>query len=433
MRALRWVRRLYTLSMFLVLPLMLYRLLARSLRTPGYRQRIGERFGRFRAPPIGRSIWVHAVSVGEFNAALPLIEALLSRCRDHTMVVTTITPTGSERVTKVLGARVVHVYLPYDLPHLVRRFLDRIRPRVAVVMETEIWPNVFFALRERQVPLLIANARVSQRSLRGYGPAQPLIREALRTAAWIGAQSRTDAERFLRLGAEPQRLEVVGNIKFDMHVLPELAEQGRRWRERLGARRPVWIAASTHDGEEAPVLDAHARILGRFPDALLILAPRHPERFRAAFALCRSYGFRSALRSDAELEPAGLQCFVVDSLGELLQFYAAADVAFVGGSLDRIGGHNVLEPAALGRPVLIGPHTDNFAEVTAQLIEAGAAQRVADGNALGRQVLAIFAQPEIGQRMGAAALAAVARQRGAVDRVLAQTLAALDGRLRPGP
>jgi 3-deoxy-D-manno-octulosonic-acid transferase len=411
-------RHLYTLAMYLAMPVILYRLAFRGLRNRGYFRRWLERFGWFDAE-FASSIWVHAVSVGEFNAAMPLIEALIAAHPNDKMVVTTITPTGSERVQKRLGERVFHVYLPYDLPGAIERFLRRVRPRIAVVMETEIWPNLYFALQRAQVPIFIANARLSERSLRGYGPAISLMRDAVRCVQLIAAQSRGDADRFRRLGAQPERIQIVGNIKFDMAVPPDIQSQSLALRDLWGALRPVWIAASTHEGEEAAVLQAHARVLGRFPDALMILVPRHPERFRAAINLCRSFGFRTTCRSEDGLAGIDSQCFVVDTMGELLKFCGCADVAFVGGSLDAIGGHNVLEPAALKKPVLTGPHTFNFAEICESMIEAGGLVRVRNGPDLGTQLIRVLSDPALASRLASAALGVVERERGAVPRTLA--------------
>ncbi len=427
----RVMRGLYTAATYVMAPFVLYRLAARGLRNRGYFARWRERFGLFDAPDRNRSIWVHAVSVGEVNAAIPLIDALMERYPDRRMVVTTITPTGSDRVLQVFADRVFHVYLPYDLPAGIRRFLDRIRPELAVVMETEIWPNLFLACHRRGIPIIVANGRLSERSLRGYGPVRSLARLAIRCATYVAAQSPHDVERFLRLGAVPERTTVVGNLKFDMPVPQGLLLRCQQVRERWGPRRPVWIAASTHEGEEAPVLQAHAKILSRFPDALLLLAPRHPERFRPALSLCRNYGFRTSSRSEDEYPGLDSQVFVVDTMGELVDFYATCDVAFVGGSLDPIGGHNVLEAAALGKPVLVGPHTFNFAEITEDLLLARAAWQIEDGNALGTATLNLLSDAALREEIGAAAMALVARDRGAVDRIMKLCEAMVRGELKP--
>ena len=411
-------RLLYTLVMYLGTPIIVYRLTSRGLRHRDYFSRWRERFGFFSPPPIKGSIWVHAVSVGEVNAALPLIEALMRRYADHTCVVTTITPTGSERVRQVLGDRVFHVYLPYDLPASVRRFLDRVRPRLGVIMETEIWPNLYHECSARDIPLVIANGRLSERSLRGYRPVWSLAREALRRARFIAAQSAADAKRFEVLGAEAERVCVAGNLKFDMTVPPEAGRVAARMRESWGVKRPVWIAASTHEGEELAVFEAHLEVLKRFPDALLLIAPRHPERFRAAEQVGRHLGFNVAVRSIDWAPQAATQCFVIDTMGELMNYFAAVDVAFVAGSIEPIGGHNVLEPAALGRPVLVGPQTFNFAEITRTLVDAGGAVQFREASQLGGEVVALLRDEPQRSRMGAAARDVFERERGALERTL---------------
>lgn len=412
------LRLLYTLTMYLLTPVILYRLAARGLRYRRYLSRWKERFGFFPAPGLVNSSWVHAVSVGEVNAAVPLIEALMRSYPDAPMVVTTVTPTGSERVQKLFGDRVFHVYLPYDLPASVKRFLDRINPRFAVIMETEIWPNLFITCRERSIPVVVTNARLSERSLRGYGPVRPLARRAIRCASFVAAQSPVDAERLRVLGAAVTRLAVIGNLKFDMPVPSHLAETGAAMRRSWGADRPVWIAASTHEGEELPVLKAHSAILQRFPDALLLIAPRHPERFRPVASSCRSLGFSTRIRSEDGSANDLCQCFVIDAMGELMQFYAASDIAFVGGSLEPIGGHNLLEPAALGKPVIVGPHTFNTEEVAASLIDAHAVLRVGNAAELGAAVVRLLANPDERTAMGHSAQAVLERERGAVERTL---------------
>ena len=411
-------RLFYTALLYALTPFVLYRLAARGFKYHGYFARWRERFGFFPDPGFRDSIWVHAVSLGEVNAAVPLIEALMRRFGDTPLVITTVTPTGSARVLQLFGDRVFHVYLPYDLTTAVRRFLDRIRPRLAVIMETEIWPNLFMTCADRDISIVIANARLSAKSLRGYWPIQPLARRAIRCASFVAAQSASDFERLHALGAPTERLAVVGNLKFDMSVPDDAVERGRAFRAAAGADRPVWIAASTHEGEELIVLKAHAEVLRRFPDALLLIAPRHPERFKALAAACKAFGFRTATRSEDGGADRTRQCFVCDSMGELLGFYAAADVAFVGGSLASVGGHNLLEPAALSKPVIVGPHTFNFAEVTEDLIKAGAAMRIADGDELGPAVVRLLSRDIERRTMGEAAHRVMERERGAVERTM---------------
>ena len=423
------LRAIYTLTMYLLTPVILYRLVWRGIGYRDYWGRWRERFGFFADPGLSDTIWVHAVSVGEMNAAAPLIEALMKRFEGRRIVVSTVTPTGSARAQKLFGERVFHVYLPYDLTASIRRFLDRINPSLAVVMETEIWPNLYYECARRGVPIVLANARLSERSLNGYGPVRPLARQAIHSVAFVAAQSQQDALRLAQLGARPTRLRVVGNVKFDMRVPGGLERIGKVLREYWGESRPVWIAASTHEAEEAAVLEAHMRVLRRFPEALLVIAPRHPERFQPVVKLCRGYGLRTRSRSEDTVAHLDTQTFVVDTMGELLNFFAASDVAFVAGSFERIGGHNVLEPAAVGKPVLVGPHTFNFAEVTENLIADGAALRVANAVELGDAVSRLLADLGQRQRMSANALAAVERERGAVGRCVEIVAAVMAGRM----
>jgi len=412
------LRYLYTFLLFLATPLLVLRLLARGVRARPYHRRWLERFGFFTAPGFSGSLWVHAVSVGEVNAAEPLIKALQRDYPNAPLVITTVTPTGTSRVQQLFGDSVFHVYLPYDLPFAVARFLKRIRPRLALIVETEIWPNLYFACRRRGIPLMIVNARLSERSLRGYRPLRGMLRSALGCVSLIAAQSRTDAARYRLLGATSQQVVVTGNMKSDMPLPDGAVAEARSMREHWGARRPVWIAASTHEGEELAVLEAHLQVLKRLPDALLLIAPRHPERFRQVEHAVRSLGFTVTTRSADGMPLASSQVFVIDAMGQLMPFYATADVAFVGGSLVPIGGHNALEPAALAVPVLVGPYTFNSEEITSGLIEQGGAERVDDAAELGPCVLRVLRDRELRERMGHAALQAFERERGAVQRVM---------------
>lgn len=412
------LRFLYTAAMYLATPVIVWRLAVRGLRYRGYFRRWRERFGRFPDPGLHDCIWVHAVSVGEVNAALPLIQALQRRYAPRPLVVTTVTPTGSERVRKLFGDTVFHVYLPYDLPRSVKRFLDRLRPALAVVMETEIWPNLFHQCGRRGIPLAVVNARLSERSLRGYRPIRALVRQALGNVALVAAQSHADARRYLALGAVPERVHVSGNLKYDMPLPKGARARGQELRASWGATRPVWFAASTHEGEELAAFEAHLKVLARMPDALLLIAARHPERFRLVEHAARNLGFSVATHTmgDASLET---QCLVIDAMGVMMPYFAACDLAFVAGSLAPIGGHNVLEPAALSKPVLVGPHTFNFEEITRSMIESGGARRVASAENLGVAVLELLRAPLELARMGAAARSVCARERGAARRTMA--------------
>jgi len=412
------LRFLYTIAMYLATPLLVLRLLARGVRSRPYHRRWPERFGFFEAPGFSGSLWVHAVSVGEVNAAEPLIKALQRDYPNAPVVITTVTPTGTARVHQLFGDSVFHVYLPYDLPFSVNRFLRRVRPRLALIVETEIWPNLYMACHRRGIPLMIVNARLSDRSLRGYKPLRSLVRSSLRCVQQIAAQSRTDAARYRLLGADPRQVVVSGNMKFDMPIPQGAASDGAAMREHWGAQRPVWMAASTHEGEELALLQAHVQVLKQLPDALLLLAPRHPERFRMVEQSVRSMGFSAASYSVDGLPLPMHQVFVIDAMGRLMPFFAASEVAFVGGSLVPIGGHNVLEPAALSIPVLVGPHTFNFDEITTSLIRQGGAERVASAESLGSDVLALLGDPVKRERMGQAAQQVFDRERGAVHRIM---------------
>ena len=420
----RLSRGLYSLATRIALPFSLYYLIWRGLRQREYFDRWSERFAFYQGAGLDGCVWLHAVSVGEVNAAVPLVAALRRRHPELALLVTTTTPTGSARVRAVWGDAVTHVYLPYDLPGAVRNFLDHFRPRLAVVMETEIWPNLYAGLAQRGIPLVIANARLSARSLRGYRPFRAVIRAALSTVACIAAQSDADAQRYRQLGAPADVIEVTGNLKYDVAVSETMADTARQWRRGWGAR-PVWIAASTHAGEEDAVLAAHHAVLAAHPDALLLWAPRHPERFAGAITASERAGFRVRSRRTDGQPASDSQVFVIDTLGELMSFYAAADLAFVGGSLEDIGGHNLLEPVAFGVPAIVGPHTHNFAEITALLLDAGAAVRIADAAGLAPAVIAWIDQPEQRRAQGDAGRARIATERGA----LARTLALVEPRL----
>ncbi|ODS61492.1 MAG: 3-deoxy-D-manno-octulosonic acid transferase [Arenimonas sp. SCN 70-307] len=415
----RMLLGLYGLVLRLAFPVTLYHLIWRGLRQREYLRRWSERYGWLEGQlDLHDTLWVHAVSVGEVIAARPLVDGLLARHPERPVLVTTITPTGSERVRALWGERVHHVYVPYDLRSIVRRFLDRARPALAVIVETEIWPNLYVECERRGIPLVMVNARLSERSLRGYLPVRALVRLVMRTVDLVAAQSRADAARLERLGADPARIVVTGNLKYDLPLAPGLDVQAQAWRAGWGGARPVWMAASTHAPEEAAVIAAHQALLSTQPDALLLWAPRHPERFGPVAAAARDAGLEVATRSGEGLPGAGTQVFVVDTIGELMGFYAASDVAFVGGSLCEVGGHNVLEPAALGVPSVVGPHTFNFKDVTRHLREAGGLQQVDDADAMAAAVRHLLRDPAARRERGDASRRAVAELGGAVARTL---------------
>jgi len=413
-------RTLYTLLFHLGLPLVFLRLLWRARRAPAYAKRIGERFalGLPELKPGG--IWVHAVSVGESIAAAPMIRELMARYPELPITITCMTPTGSERIQALFGDSVQHCYLPYDFPWAASRFLDRAQPKLAVVMETELWPNHIHQCARRGIPVALANARLSERSARGYARFARLTAPMLSELSLIAVQTEAEAERFRRLGARPECVEVTGSIKFDLTIDPALPKKAAELRSQWNAvNRPIWIAASTHAGEDEILLAAHRQLLATHPDALLMLVPRHPERFAAVYELCRKQDFSTVRRSQNEPPEATTQVLLGDTMGELLFLYALADVAFVGGSLVPTGGHNLLEPAALGKPVLTGPHLFNFLDIAAQLRDAGALGEINSAAELAKEVEALWGDPARTGRAQNAGYAVLKNNQGALGRLLA--------------
>ncbi len=413
-------RTLYSLILHLALPLIYLRLLWRAGRAPAYGRRIGERFA-FGLPTFQPGgIWIHAVSMGESIAAAPLIRELLARYPGLPITVTCMTPTGSERIQALFGERIQHCYLPYDLPWACSRFLGRLQPRLAVVMETELWPNHIHGCHVRGIPVVLANARLSERSARGYARFSGLTAPMLGELELIAVQTEVEAERFRRLGARVECVEVTGSIKFDLSVDPHLPVRAHELRTVWGASsRPVWIAASTHVGEDEIILAAHRQLLVERADALLILVPRHLERFASVHELCLREGFATVRRSTGEPVGDGVQVLLGDTLGELLFLYALADLAFVGGSLIANGGHNLLEPAALSKPLLSGPHLFNFLEIATLLRDAGGLLEVADAEQLLAALRHLFAEPQVAARMAESGLSVLRANQGALARLLA--------------
>ena len=416
------MRWLYTLLFVLLLPFVLLRLWWRGRANPGYRQRWRERFAVLPAMQTG-GIWVHAVSVGETLAAVPLVKALQQRYPQLPITITTTTPTGSERVKAAFGDSVQHVYGPYDVPWLVRRFLRAVKPQLCLIMETELWPNLLAGCRQAKVPVVLVNARLSKRSARGYAKVGMLTRDMLAKLTVIAAQERSDARRFIRLGMPAAQVVVTGSIKTDVVVSDAQRELGALLRAQLegGAQhqRYVVIAASTHAGEDELVLDAFAQLL-QAPNqtpAALILVPRHPERFDAVAQLVQQRGFVMARRSLRNVD-AKTQVLVGDSMGELMGLYAAADVAFVGGSLVPTGGHNLLEPAALGMAIVQGPHSFNFAALTRRFKRAGAMVEVQNSRELAAVWLR-WADAGERERVAQSALQELNTLRGSLARLLA--------------
>ncbi|MCD5978314.1 lipid IV(A) 3-deoxy-D-manno-octulosonic acid transferase [Pseudomonas quasicaspiana] len=414
-------RTLYTLLFHIGLPLVAVRLWLRARKAPAYRQRIGERFALGLPAMQPGGIWVHAVSVGESIAAAPMIRALLAAYPQLPITITCMTPTGSERIKAMFAnePRIQHCYLPYDLPWAAGRFLDHVRPVLGVIMETELWPNHIHQCARRGIPVALANARLSERSARGYARFAKLTRPMLEEMSWFAVQTETEAQRFRELGARPDCVAVTGSIKFDLTIDPQLLTHAAQLREQWQAtERPVWIAASTHAGEDEIVLAAHRQLLSSHPDALLVLVPRHPERFNSVHDLVVQQGFATVRRSSGQPVTPQTSVLVGDTMGELLFLYALADIAFVGGSLVPNGGHNLLEPAALAKPVLSGPHLFNFLEIAAMLRNADALIECSDGASLSAAVQQLFDQPQKARDMAQAGLAVMKANQGALQRLL---------------
>jgi 3-deoxy-D-manno-octulosonic-acid transferase len=412
------MRFLYSFLIVLSTPFVLLYFVLRGFRDRAYLSRWNERFGFIPEKTEPGSIWVHAASVGEFNAASPLIRALIKTYPDIPLTVTTLTPTGSERVKRDLGDKVTHCYAPIDLPGAVRRFLNRLQPRLLIVMETEIWPNLYLQAQQMNIPLLIANARLSERSVQRFGYLPGFVGNVMQTVAWFGAQSSADADRLVSCGANIQRIDKTGNLKFDLSVPASLEERAAALRMRWGHERPVLVAGSTHEADENVVIPAFVELLKTLPNALLILVPRYPERFARATQIAKNAGLETELRSQGETCSRHAQCFVIDSIGELMSYYACADVAFVGGSMGEQGGHNALEPAALGKPVLLGPNMDNAREIASQLLHCNAARRVNNQQEFRRTAKLILTDGNLRDDMGQAARHLVEKNKGALDLTL---------------
>ncbi|MEK7207294.1 MAG: lipid IV(A) 3-deoxy-D-manno-octulosonic acid transferase, partial [Pseudomonadota bacterium] len=434
------VLTVYTWFLRLLFPLVLLRLLWRGFSNSHYWQRIPERFGFIamhrdvQAPsgeantalsraqdaqerPAPRLIWIHAVSVGEVRATMPLVQTIMGSYPDYSLLITTMTPTGSAQVTQLFGDKVAHCYVPYDYPAAVRRFLDRINPVIAIIMETELWPNIFHECRARGIPVFVTNVRMSESSMHKYLRFARLARATLNQASLFAAQSQVDAQRLLTLGAEPARVQVTGSIKFELGVSASLREAAEVLRRAWGQDRPVWLAASTHEGEEEMVLAAQTELRKqpRCANLVLVLVPRHPERFAPVAKLCRKSGFTTALRSENRgAIDAAVEVLVGDTMGELQLFFGAADVAFIGGSLVPTGGHNLLEAAAMGKPAIFGPHMFNFQEISQMALERGAAVQIPSGAQLAPAAGDFLGNANRRDRAGEAGRKMVEENRGAL-------------------
>ena len=418
------IRVLYVLVIHVAAPVVWVLTALRGISDRSYWDRLPERLGytklRFATSPI----WIHAASVGEVQAATPLIRFLLAKYASRPLLITTVTPTGAARVHTLFGsgsnlhpaARACHAFLPYDTRLAVSRFLNRVNPHCLIVMETELWPTLLNACTKRKIPVVLASARISSRTAMRYAALKSLFSPSL-AHVHVGAQTAIDAERLHGLGVPQENIQVTGNLKFDIEIAPDVSTAGQRFRETSLNGRPVWIAGSTHEGEEQQVLVAQQQVLKSFPDALLIVAPRHPQRFQAVTALLRASNMSFVTRSSSATLSSGHTVLLLDTLGELTQFYAASDIAFVGGSLVPVGGHNLLEPAALSLPVLTGPYTFNAPDIAQRLSEGAALRFVYSGDELGAVIVELFSNDTERSKQGAAALAVVNESKGALAKL----------------
>jgi 3-deoxy-D-manno-octulosonic-acid transferase len=407
-------RLVYSSLLWLAYPLVRLRLWRRARKQPEYREHIGERFGRYDDHANKPVIWVHAVSVGETRAAEPLIKQLLQQYPQYQILLSHMTPTGRAAGAELFGSKVLQCYLPYDYPFAAKRFLQHFAPRIGIVMETEIWPNLFAAASDKKIPLLLVNARLSQKSAERYRYLRPLVHGALSSLQHVAAQTEADAQRLRELGAK--NISVCGNMKFDVSVPPDMMARGAFLRQQFGAARPVFLAASTRDGEEHQLIDYIE--LFNTPDLLVVIVPRHPQRFDDVAQLIQKRGINMQRRSANDAIDADTKILLGDSMGELFAYYHACDVAFVGGSLLPLGGQNIMEACAVGKPVIVGPHTFNFAEAVKNAVASGAAIQAADAKEVVKEANRLLQNPPQREHMSQAGLAFCAQHQGATARTM---------------
>lgn len=411
----RLVIWLYNVILTLSLPILYLRLLARSRKNIEYRNRLIERIGIFDAPLRKPCIWVHAVSVGEVVASKPLIIELQNEYKNHLIIISTTTPTGAEQVKKIFKDSVFHIYFPFDLPFCWNFFFKRIKPCLCLILETEIWPNLLIKIKQQQIPVMIVNGCLSQKSFQGYQKIKLLMKNILGNLDYIAAQTEKDAKRFMQLGVQKEKLDIVGNLKFDL----QLCLNEHSWDEKLKSfktnleERFVWIAASTHKGEESLILRLQSILCQKFPNLLLILVPRHPERFDEVEGEIKKQNLKYCRHSSNVTPSIDTQVFLVDAMGELPLFYSLSNVAFVGGSFVNIGGHNILEPAFFGLPILVGPHTQNITETIELFQESSALIQVSNETELKQQIEILLKDKNKRIQMGLQAKQILSENRGA--------------------
>jgi len=407
-------RYIYSVLFYLAIPFLLLRLIYKTHKSHSYYKRWRERFGIFKAPKQKGAIWIHSVSVGETMAAVPLIKRL-QELYAKPIFITTMTPTGSERVKAIFESSVYHTYIPYDIPFAVKRFLNKVQPSALIIMETELWPNYLYHCQKRNIPVLLANARLSEKSKKGYQRLKHLTQSMLKQVNIIAAQNQSDANRFIELGAPKDHVNVTGSMKFDINIAASVHEKASVFRELWGEDRLVWVVASTHEGEDELILEAFKQVKSRLSNVLLAIIPRHPERFEKVAQLCKKQNFKVVKRSSGKACTSDTEIFIGDSMGELLAQFAACDVAFVGGSLVPVGGHNLLEPAALGKVAITGPHVFNFTEITKMLLDAGAVTMIHNSDELARDVIAFLTDHDKRVEAGQRGLKVVEQNKGAVE------------------
>jgi len=411
------MRVIYSCFFYLIIPFILIRLIWRSIKVPAYRYRWNERFALYQKKFPQNVIWFHAVSVGEAEALFPLVKKIQRQFPDARLLITTTTVTGSARIKAVMQESVEHVYLPYDIPCAVGRFMRCFKPKIAVIMETEIWPNLFACCSKNKIPLYVVNARLSEKSAMGYQKYPALISPTLAHIKLIAAQTQDDAKRFVAIGAKAEAVRTLGNIKFDVEVSTEIIERGQQLKADLFYGRFVWLIASTHKHEEAIFLEIYKKIKREIPELLLVIVPRHPERFGEVKKLCERNQLAVVMRTSGEIRHQYADVYLVDTMGELKMLYAASDAAFVGGSMVPVGGHNILEAAAVGTPVLFGPYMENFKEIAEGVLWQDAAIQCQNKNEIVSAILALHADSAYRSLLAEKGKAFVLQNQGAVTRI----------------
>lgn len=410
------MRFLYSAIFYSIIPFVLFRLYWRGRKTPEHRRRWNERFAFYRQSYPQNVIWFHAVSVGEVEALFPLVKAIQNQHPDSPILITTMTPTGSARVKAVLGDSVSHVYVPYDLPDAVHRFMQCFKPKLAVMIETEIWPNLFVYCGKHDIPLYIVNARIAARSVANYQKLSAFIHPALAQVSLIATQTEQDTEHFIAIGASKDSVKNLGNIKFDVEISETTIAQGLQLKADLFSNRFVWLVASTHKDEEAIFLELYRILKAQIPELLLVLVPRHQQRFAEVIKLCEAQ-LNTVVRTANDRVNTQTDVYLVDTIGELKMFYATADIAFVAGSMVSAGGHNILEAAAVGVPVLFGPYMTNFKEIADGVLKQQAAIQCQTKEDVVQAVLNLYQQPDVRAELIAKGKTFIRDNQGTVVRI----------------